>query len=233
MNDNDLEQRLRSETGPREEGYRVLELPPWLDPVATTERTARVRRTVLLIPAALAGALAVAVVAALLTPRTPVTPGHVGSASPTAGGSVTGDLPACEAQDLSFSAEAWGGAAGSRGTVVTVVLAEGRQACALFPWLRARVTDGNGTVLVVAERPSIPSIEPTSMNAGEDHTIGIAWSNWCGDEPQLPVLLSVEVGTQWVVVPSPEGGADPVPPCFGENQPTRLSVTFLQLPPAD
>ena len=127
-----------------------------------------------------------------------------------------------------MTAEPWGGAAGSRGTVVTLSLASGRQACMLGKGLAAEMLDANGSVLVTTA--AAETGESVSLAPGASFTIGISWSNWCASAPAAPVTLSLKMSgwASFVAVPVPSGGADPVPPCMGSTEPTVLSWTGLE-----
>src|SRR6266480_4338978 len=126
MNDQDLERDLRSQRGPREDGYAPTRLPMTLDDGPTAgPRRSMVPRAALFAGAALAGALAVAVVAGIMSGPGPDVVGN-GSPSAQASALLPGD---CGPSDVTVSAETWGGAAGSRGTVVTLTLAAGTSFC--------------------------------------------------------------------------------------------------------
>jgi hypothetical protein len=235
MNDNDLERRLRAESGPREQGYVPVRLPASPEE-AVQRRPSPVIRAAILVPAVAAGIVAVAVAGAVLRGGddggTNLGADPSSSATPTV--SSIGGLPVCANDDLTISAEPWRGAAGSRGTVLTVQAVEGHATCALIPSeLAAQMSDANGSVLVTSDIPHPMSRDVTTITAGDVHTYSIVWSNWCGDQPATPVDLSVSAGlslegaTHWKAVSAP-GGGDSVPPCLGENQPSRLTVTELQ-----
>src|SRR5437773_8052729 len=126
MNDQDLERELRSQRGPREDGYTPTRLPMTLDDGTTAgPRRSLVPRAALFAGAALAGALAVAVVAGILSGPGPDV-GSGGSPSAQATALLPGD---CGPSDVALSAEPWGGAAGSRGTVVAGTPAAGTSFC--------------------------------------------------------------------------------------------------------
>jgi hypothetical protein len=128
-----------------------------------------------------------------------------------------------------LSAEPWGGAAGSRGTVVTISLADGRYPCALSGSLTASVVDANGTLLVSGQTASAASVQLESNVA---FTVGVAWSNWCADPPANPVSLSLKArGWSSAVDVSTPAGQESVPPCLGAGQPSSLSITDLQRAP--
>ncbi len=231
MNDQDLERQLRSQRGPREEGYVAARLPGTLDeaPVAS-RRPSRLQRSAMFVAAGVAGALAVAVAAGAfsglgLGPGV----GATGSSSPSAEASTPASgSGACGPQDVSLAAEPWGGAAGSRGTVVMVTLAAGRGTCTLGKGLTAETRDANETVL--ATTGTAESGEPVTLAPGVSFTIGMAWSNWCGATPAAPVSLALKMSgwESFAAVPVPTGGVDPVPPCMGSTEPTALSWTGLE-----
>jgi hypothetical protein len=234
MNDKDLERQLRAQRGPREEGYVPSDLPVTSD-TAPRLRQSQLLRAAVLVPAIAAGVLAVAVAGAMLRGNGTLNIGGVTTPAPTASasGSVIGGIRVCRNEDLSISAEAWGAAAGSRWTVATVELANGRSPCALIPVaIAARMTDANGTVLIMSDIPHPMSRDVATMTANERHTFAIQWSNWCGPQPEQPVALSVSVeeGTHWKDVQPPAGGADPVPPCLGESEPSHLGATEVEPP---
>ena len=178
----------------------------------------------------LAGALAVAVIAGILSG--PGSGPEIGSGNSTEPSpSDVQSAPACGPADVTLTGEPWGGAAGSRGTTVTVTLASGRYDCTLAPVAGAQVT-GAGSGGVSAESvnsagpgPSVP------LTADTEYTVGVAWSNWCGASISEPVTLALRFDGWQAAVPVAvaSGGIDPVPPCSGGNV-TNLSVTDLQAP---
>ncbi|MGZ6299890.1 MAG: hypothetical protein ACXWMN_05295 [Candidatus Limnocylindria bacterium] len=227
MNDNDLEHELRSQPGPREDGYAPMPLPMTLDDgSAARPGSSLLPRAAMFAGVALAGALAVAVVAGIFSGPNPGV-GGTASASPSAEASAASP-GSCGPADIVLSAEPWGGAAGSRGTVVTVSLAAGREACTLGKGLAAQVADANGSVL--ATTPDSAPGGPVSVVPGASFTIGIRWSNWCAAAPAAPVTLALKMSgwESFTPVTIPTGGDDPVPPCLGSAQPTVLSWTGLE-----
>jgi hypothetical protein len=229
MNNDDLERRLRDEHGPREAGYVSTPLADAPDGSPRSPHGGRTMRGALILGSVAAGVLAVAAASALLSPGTPEGGFGAGSSEPTTP-TVSASPPApldCQSMDLALTAEPWGAAAGSRGTVVTVRLADGRYPCFVQRNVGASIRDANGEVLVSAYVPMI--YDPVTLNPGDEFTVGIAWSNWCAGDVAEPVSLSVglSAGSEDVVVPVPHG-ADPVPPCLGENEPSNLSSTGLQ-----
>jgi hypothetical protein len=182
----------------------------------------------MLVAAGVAGALAVAVAAGVFSGPGPEV-GANGSSSPSAEASTPASGGgACAPQDVSMTGEPWGGAAGSRGTVVTVALASGREACQLGKGLAAEITDANGSVLVTSG-PSAAG-EPVALAPGDTFTIGVSWSNWCAAAPSAPVSLALKMSgwDSFATVPVSSGGLDPVPPCLGSAQPTVLTWSGLE-----
>jgi len=232
MNDNDLERDLRSQRGPREAGYNPTTLPMTLqDGPSVGARPSQLGRAGLFVGVGVAGALAVAVIAGVLSgPGSGPDVGSGNSTQPSPSDALS--APACGPSDVTLAGEPWGGAAGSRGTTVTVTLASGRYACTLAPVTGAQITD-NGSVgfSVGSEIASEADLGPSvPLTADTAYTVGVAWSNWCGPSVSEPVTLALTfhgwAAPRQVAVAS--GGTDPVPPCSGAGQPSSLSVTDLQ-----
>ena len=224
MNDNDLERDLRSQRGPREEGYVATGLPMTLEEAPRPgSGLSGLPRAAMFAGVAVAGALAVALVAGVFSGPGPDV--GTGSESPSAAASSPA-VAACQPLDVALSAEPWGGAAGSRGTIVTVTLANGRYPCALAGQATGVISDANGTVLVSGGSVTAAGAPAVDLEPNTAFTVGVAWSNWCGNDPAAPVSLSLkfEGWTSAVPVTVPSG-ANPVPPCNGAGSPTSLSVT--------
>lgn len=224
MNDNDLERRLRSETGPREQGYVPSQLPASLGSAPPTPRPSRALRLVVLVPAVVAGVAVVAVAAALLNGSGPDGVGAGATSTRMPSPTERAPMP-CQTNDVQITAEPWGGAAGSRGTVVTMRLAVGRYPCLFAPVPGARI-DAQGASLVESETAGMDATK--AIDAGMPAEFSVTWSNWCG-EPYRTVNLVVLSGGVEYPVGVPQGiGA--MPPCMGENMPSTLSVTDLSAP---
>jgi Protein of unknown function (DUF4232) len=232
MNDKDLERELRSQHGPREEGYVPRQLPMSLgaEPAGGSGPSWLLRAAVF-VPVAVAGALAVGVVSGILATPGSNGVGGTASASPSASSTPVASTGtgACAPQDVVFTAEPWGAAAGSRGTTVTVTLANGRYACTISVAVSAQIEDAILVRHVLVTNESAPSPTDVRLQPGTAFNVGIAWSNWCGTQPEPSVELSLRFGgwDTWVPVAVPGGGADPVPPCNGTDG-SSLSVTELQ-----
>jgi hypothetical protein len=235
MNNDDLERELRSQRGPREAGYTPVHVPmtPEEGPVAR-RRPSRLPRAAMLVGAGLAGALAVAFAAGVFS-GSGLEVGSTSSTTPSAEPSPTPSAEAsaapgtCGPEDVSLAAEPWGGGTGSRGTVVTVSLADGRATCTISHGVMGTIEDAHGTELISSALLAFWS-KPVLLEPGSAYTIGVAWSNWCGDAPAEPVSLSFR-DPNWpaaVPVTIPTGGIDPVPPCMGSNEPSSLSLTYLE-----
>jgi hypothetical protein len=229
MNDQDLERQLRSQRGPREEGYTPAQLPRTLEDARANRAPAPIVRAGMFVGAAAAGALAVAVVAVILSGPSHNGVGGGTSASPSASPSASASVAsgACAPGDVMLSAEPWGGAAGSRGTVVTVALAAGGPPCDLAKAVHAEVVDANGKHLVKGATSTTDG--SVALAPAASFQVGVAWSNWCDSQPAAPMTLFFGFGNQ---VLSPVGApgsvpASAVPPCNG-NGASTLSLTDLQ-----
>ncbi len=228
MNDNDLERDLRSQRGPREGGYTPTVLPVTLDKAPAPGSTpSRVGRAGLFVGVGLAGAAAVAVIAGILSG--PGSGPEVGSGNSTEPSAVATSQPEtpCGIRDVALTTEAWGGAAGSRGTVLTISLTPNRYPCLLPRSVQARVVDGRGHVVVEGSTPEFTGTVP--LQQGMSYEVGISWSNWCGTEPEAPLSLRVAVGaeTPTFVGVGRDLEAGAVPPCLG-NDASTLSLTDVQ-----
>jgi hypothetical protein len=230
MNDKDLERMLRTQRGPREEGYVAGELPSSLDARTSGRRPSPLMRAAVILPAAAAGVLVVAAAGAMISGLGPFGSGNP-TPTPQSGSASPGAPVACGVEDLSVDAEPWTGAAGSRGTVVSISLAEGRTPCSVASDVYGRISDAAGSVLV-SSKPLL--FTANSFLVGRTtYTVGVAWSNWCAAPPLGPIQLQLRPASisSWVVVFAADDGADPVPPCLGEEQPSNLSLTELQPAP--
>jgi len=228
MNDDELERALRSQQGPREAGYAPTPLPSTLEP-GRSPGPSRLMRLGILVPAAVAGALAVAVAGSLLSGTAPGPGGTSGSSQPTASTSASGAVAPCAPADVAFSAEQWGGSAGGRGTVVTATLMSGRDPCTLSTAVVGQIADADGKALV--HGGSDVSGRTVALETDAAFTVGVQWSNWCGEAPAAPVQLSLSLSGwdgAWAPIRVPTPGTDPVPPCNGPGQPSSLSLTELQ-----
>jgi hypothetical protein len=231
MNDKDLEQQLRSQRGPREQGYQPADLPATLNEGVATRGPSPLVRAAVLVPALAAGVIVVAVAGILLRDNGA---GNVGGTTPQPSATASDDgMPvACLADDLQLAAEPWGGAAGSRGTVVTVSLTDGRPSCLVSTGVSGQITDANGAVLIEQAR-LLMQYPDVLIHPGDNYTIGVSWSNWCGEPPARPLSLAIKIDNipTWIVVS--EGISTPtIPPCMGdENSPGNLSLTDIQPAP--
>jgi hypothetical protein len=159
------------------------------------------------------------------------TPGDAKSQAASPSPSTMPGIGACRPSDVAMAAEPWGGAAGSRGTIVTLTLAPGATACHPDVSALGRVVDANGAAVVesVAGPVDLPLL---TLEAGTSFQVGVSWSNWCDPAPAGPLGLQLRFAdwNQGATVEVAAGGADPVPPCNGEAGST-LSVTGLQSAP--
>jgi hypothetical protein len=231
MNDNDLERQLRAQAGPREEGYVPTRLPASPDEAAL-RRSSPLMRAAVFVPAVAAGVLLVAVAAAAFRGFGPGSSVGGGSPEPTPSAATTSGEPvACVADDLHIAAEPWGGAAGSRGTLVSIALTDGNMACLISRDPMGRITDAKGAEVVSSLSLGVARPQQL-MRPGDLFTVGVAWSNFCGDTPPEPLSLQLRFGSMpdWVTVDeSASAPTIPVAPCMGMNTSgSNLSVTDLQ-----
>jgi hypothetical protein len=228
MNDNDLEGRLRRESGPRERGYVPGQLPATIAEAAAPRRPSSIGRAVLLAGAVVAGAAV-----ALVLTRGPAPAqngvGSAGTASPTATAVASPTEPdhvACVAEDFAWSTDPWTGAAGSRGTNVLLRGVTSLAGCRIDGTASLTLRDSHGeTVLSGVSAPSHQSV-----TAGMVLEIGISWSNWCGDDLAAPLTMSLMLPGDDTTVPLvPAAGNEvAIPPCNGEGQASVLNGTDIQ-----
>ncbi len=227
MNRDRIERALR-EPGPRESAYAPEPLP-----ATAADLQARVprRRRVLMSAGALGGfaaAVAAGAVVAIVLVR-----GFGGSAN--TGGTVSSHTPAptarppvvaCRAGDFAWSADPWGGAAGSRGTIVLARAVASLGSCDLRGEATLTLRDANGAVLVTGHTAATS----TRVTPGHLFQIGVSWSNWCGAEPNEPLQLQVRLpgdSTAFSLIPSNAQGLT-FTTCNGPGQPTSLTGTNFQ-----
>jgi hypothetical protein len=226
MNDNDLERQLRTQAGPREQGYVPARLPGSLDHAGLRRRSPLMRAAVF-VPAVAAGVLVVAVAAAAIRGFGPGSNlGSGGSPAPSAT-AVQPSSPAvasCRSQDFAWSTDPWTGAAGSRGTNVLLRGVASLDGCLVDGAITVEIRDAHGQLLA-----SDTSTSHQRIHAGDVFELGIAWSNWCDTDPAQPLSAVLRLPGDAADVPLISSGGDiPVPPCNGAGQPTNLSVTELQ-----
>ncbi len=243
MGHDDLERRLRTEQGPREDGYRPARLPADLGPRRRRAAGMPLLRWSLLGGAAVAAVLVVATAAALFSPSGDVgstvspssTPTRAAEPTPTAAvtAAPSGELAACTSADFAVSTNPWGAAAGSRGTNVVLRLVDGAAPCTLDGAPAAGIDDASGQALV---RTTPVSSSPLVLHPGEMVTVGISWSNWCQDPPAAPLgawmVLSGtgdEPGADRIPLLASDGGEVPVPPCMAAaGDPGSMGITTFQ-----
>jgi len=233
-----LERRLRAEATPDEAAWVARPLPRSIAD-ARLSLGPRRRGAGMLFAIATAATVVVAIGAwAFASAWLTASPRGVGN-SPAATGSPSASaapaVGACGAEDLAVASDPWGGAAGSRGTTVVMRVVSSTPACDLPDIVTARIADGQGATVV--EGASDP-IAGERVGPGTQLEIGIAWSNWCEDEPVGPLGLELRLDEEgpWIPIVTPDGSEPLVPPCMGSEQPTNLSVTGFQpseRPPID
>jgi hypothetical protein len=237
MNETPLERELRRDQGPRDRGYAAARLPASVDEARAAlapHRTWRDASMAFAAPVAVAAVAALIVVGLLTLRQNGLGPQPGGSSppatlSPVATPSAPAGPPPCTADDLSWRADPWTGAAGSRGTNAVFTADEVRPMCVIAGRAGLELRDANGTLLVASEGAGTGA--DVMVDHGSVLEIGIAWSNWCGPTPVQPLQLAfVLPGDPMGLVPLGPPVSDEilVPPCLGAGQPTTLSVTEFQ-----
>ncbi|PZR61994.1 MAG: hypothetical protein DLM71_07170 [Chloroflexi bacterium] len=227
MNNRPIEERLAA-PDPTTRGYRPRPLPRDLASarasLAQLDRRRLLVSLVGLVGGVTAATAAAAVVFALVAaPRSSTVGTGSPSASPTAAETPVSPR-ACRSADLTAMAERWTGAAGSRGTVVTVVN-DSNRICSLAGQPTAAILDSHGrpvgappTVLVTSSAGSTPTRGgQISLLPGHAATTTVVWSNWCGATPVGRLVLELRIAGDAASLPVRlvAGDAIPVPPCLG------------------
>jgi hypothetical protein len=226
MNNDDLERQLRTQAGPREQGYRPSPLPDTLN-VQSRRNGLSMAGRLALVSATVVAAAALAIALTRMPQPAPSGVGSGGSAESSASAQPTSappELAACATQDFAWSTDPWTGAAGSRGTSVLLRGVASLDGCRIDGAVSVEIRDANGQKLV-----SNAAITHRRAAAGDVLELGMAWSNWCTPAPAQPLSAVLQLpgdGTDVPLIPST--GDIPVPPCNGEGQPTNLSLTDLQ-----
>ena len=218
MNRDQIERALR-DPGPREAGY--VEQPLRLG--SPPERGSLLQTTFRI---ASFGAVAVAgaAVALLLTRGSlfaPTAPG-AGTTTPTA--TPASANRACSNTDLAWTADPWGGAAGSRGTTVTIRGVSSLIGCRIVGSAGLVLRDANGAVLV----QGMSAASAVDVKAGSLFRMGIMWSNWCGSAPASPLTLSLTLPGGEAAAPLPVPGTIDGEFCNGPGQASSLTGTDFQ-----
>jgi hypothetical protein len=126
--------------------------------------------------------------------------------------------PMCGAQDVALAHGRWEGAAGSRGTTVTIRNVS-TEPCAIPGRALVALVDSNQRQLVAT--PPDSSASPLVLAAGESAASDVLVSNWCGPAPAFPVVLVVALFGSTAEVAGPQiATADELPPCNGSGPAT-------------
>jgi len=227
MNRDDQIERALREPGPREHGYVPIGLPATADEArGRLSRRSRMLQSVMPLGGLAAAVAAGAVIAIVLSRGITPTPGSNGPAaspSPTPSPAPTG---ACGAGDFAWTSDSWGGAAGSRGTIVVARAVTSLAPCVIHGRATLTLRDANGTLLITGQTA------PTDIkvNAGMQVEVGVTWSNWCGAEPAQPMSLQLTLpgdSTPVPLVPANDHGLA-FQTCNGPGQPSTLGGTNFQ-----
>jgi hypothetical protein len=130
---------------------------------------------------------------------------------------------ACAAAGIVATGGPWGGAAGSRGSDVTVRNA-GTAACLLPAAPTIALVDPAGAVVLT----NAPARAGTGPSLAPDGTIGFSFEfgNWCDQQVSLPLHVSLALATETIDVANLSvATTDELPPCNGPGQPASISAT--------
>jgi len=225
MNNDDLERQLRTQAGPREEGYRPSPLPG--TPVQSRRSGLWSAGRIALVGATVVAGAALAIALTRMPPPATSGVGSGGSSEPSVSTRPTSAPPvaaACTAEDFAWSTDPWGGAAGSRGTTVLLRGVASLDSCRIDGAVSVQIRDGNGQKLV-----GDTATTHRRVAAGDVLELSMAWSNWCSADPAQPLSAVLQLpGGNSEVPLIPASGEILVPPCNGAMQPTNLSVTDIQ-----
>ncbi len=250
----DRVERALRERGPRElKGAGVSPLPADVDEARARLRAVDRRRRFRSLAGGglgtLAAAAAVIAVAVALTGTPKPAPGAgaggsgtpsatafsaaatpVPTATPAPTAPPSSIVPACDPSSLSATAEPWGAAAGSRGTLVTVSNTSG-VACSVSGSPGARLSSGGVSLAQTAPDPA--TSKPLRLSPGSSAVTSIIWANRCDPVPsgQIDVTLVLTTGAL-PVTPDPTRPDVLVPPCMGPNDRNTLSTISFQPPPS-
>lgn len=155
----------------------------------------------------------------------PASPSPSSAESPS-GAASPGGGAACSADAIVATAAPWGGAAGSRGTDVTLVN-HGATACVLPAGPQVAVVDSGGNVLAQSRQPT--GTGGTTVQPNQAVAFSVLFGNWCNQSVSLPlrVRLALTSGAVDIAGSSLPTMAD-LPPCNGPGEPPSLSATEWQ-----
>lgn len=173
-------------------------------------------------------ALASAFVTACGNPVTP-SPSEPASPSPSVTASASPAPPsasavaACVATDVVATGGPWGGAAGSRGSDVTVEN-RGSAPCLLPAGPTVALVDQAGAAILTSS-PTLAGAGP-ELPAGGSIGFSLLLGNWCDDAVSLPLRLRLALASDGIDINDlVVATLDDLPPCNGPGQPATLSTT--------
>jgi hypothetical protein len=124
------------------------------------------------------------------------------------------------------TAAPWGGAAGSRGTDVTVVN-QGPSDCVLPSGPQVAVVDAGGNVL--AQSRQAAGGAGTAIQPNQTIGFSVLLGNWCNQSVSLPLHVRLALTSGAVdIAGSTLATSDDLPPCNGPGQPPSLSASEWQ-----
>jgi hypothetical protein len=187
-------------------------------------------------PALLRLALMVALGGSLLgacgntpSPSQTASPGATSSPQPSSAAPSESPVEAaCAATDIVASGGPWGGAAGSRGSDVTVQNG-GATPCLLPAAPTIAFVDATGRA-VLTNAPGRAGSGPSLAPGG---TIGfsLVFGNWCDQQVSLPLHVSLALASGTIDIANLQvATTDELPPCNGPGQPASISATDWETP---
>jgi uncharacterized protein DUF4232 len=130
---------------------------------------------------------------------------------------------ACAAADVSATGGPWGGAAGSRGSDVTVQN-KGTAPC-LLPAAPTIAFVNQAGAVVLTNAPARAGTGP-SLAPGGSVAFSLSFGNWCDQQVSLPLHVSLALATETIDVANlTVATTDELPPCNGPGQPASVSAT--------
>lgn len=127
------------------------------------------------------------------------------------------------AADIAATGGPWGGAAGSRGSDVTVQNT-GATACLLPAAPTVALVNQAGTA-VLTNAPARAGTGP-SLASGASVGFSLSFGNWCDEGVSLPLHVRLALASETIDVANLSvATTDELPPCNGPGQPASISAT--------
>lgn len=157
------------------------------------------------------------------SPSEPASPSPSVSASPSPASPSASAVAACAGTDVVATGGPWGGAAGSRGSDVTVEN-RGSSPCLLPAGPTVALVDQAGTAILTSS-PTLAGAGP-ELSAGGSIGFSLLLGNWCDETVSLPLRLRLALASDGIDINElVVATLDDLPPCNGPGQPATLSTT--------